>query len=51
MTANGDAADADLGAEVVGVEAEVVGGRRAEDGDAQVALDATSVRNEPCQTS
>ena len=45
-----DAADLDLGA-VVGAEPEVVGGRGAEDRDPQVEVDATSVRNVPCQTS
>ena len=39
MTVNGMPPMRDLGAEVVGVEAEVLGGRGPEDGDAQAALD------------
>ena len=46
------AADRDLGPEVVRVEPEVVGGRRAEDGDAQVAARPRRRSGTmPCQTS
>ena len=45
------AADGDLAADRAGVELEVVGGRGAEHGDAQLCSTAVSVRNVPCHTS
>ena len=45
-----DPADRDVGADGVRVEAEVVGGGRAEDGHAERRCSTlASVRNEPCQ--